>query len=114
MCGLAVTVVDGEITKVRPDQDHPVSRGFACNKGLLTLDIHRDPDRLERPLRRGPTGWEEASWEDVASEIADRLRHVISRHGPQSVAVYLGNPNAFNPLAGPAAATFLLSLGSAR
>ena len=51
MCGLEVTVTDGEITKVRPDSDHPVSKGFACNKGLLSLDIHHDPDRLDHPLR---------------------------------------------------------------
>ena len=39
---------------------------------------------------------------------------VIDRHGPESVAIYLGNPNAFNCLAGPAGALFLLSLGSTR
>ncbi len=112
MCGLAVTVTDGEITKVRPDRDHPVSQGFACNKGLLTLDVHRDPDRLDHPMRRTASGWEQVSWADATTEVADRLRDVIDRHGPEAVAVYIGNPNAFNPLAGPAAAMFLLSLGS--
>ena len=44
--------------------------------------------------------------------LIDRIRlgEVIDRHGPGAVALYLGNPNAFNPLAGPAAAMFLLSL----
>jgi anaerobic selenocysteine-containing dehydrogenase len=114
MCGLEVTVTDGEITKVRGDTDHPVSKGFACNKGLLSLDIHRDPDRLNHPLRRTDAGWEEASWPDAVADVADRLREVIDRHGPESVAIYLGNPNAFNCVAGPAGALFLLSLGSTR
>ena len=114
MCGLEVTVTDGEITKVRPDGDHPVSKGFACNKGLLSLDIHHDPDRLDHPLRRTGDGWEQISWADAVDDVASGLRDVIDRHGPESVAIYLGNPNAFNCLAGPAGALFLLTLGSTR
>lgn len=114
MCGLEVTVAGGEVTKVRADGGHPVSRGFACNKGLLTLDIHRDPDRLDHPLVRTADGWRVTSWPDAVDEVADRLRSVVDRHGPESVAIYLGNPNAFNCMAGPAAVMFLLSLGSTR
>ncbi len=125
MCGLEVTVTDDEITKVRPDRGHPVSQGFACNKGLLTLDIHRDPDRLDHPMRRtsgidgaepseGPADWAQITWPDAIAEIRDRLQAVVDEHGPESVAVYLGNPNAFNCLAGPAAALFALSLGSTK
>ena len=114
MCGLEVTVTDGAITKVRPDGEHPVSKGFACNKGLLSLDIHRDPARLDRPLHRGDDGWAPQSWDDAAAGIAERLRAVIDEHGPESVAVYIGNPAAFNATAGPAAAMFLLSLGGTR
>ena len=114
MCGLEVTIADGEITKVRPDSDHPVSKGFACNKGLLTLDIHRDPDRLDHPLGRTADGWEQVSWTEAIATVAGGLRAVIDRHGPDAVAIYLGNPNAFNCLAGPAGALFVLALGSTR
>ena len=114
MCGLEVTLTDGRISKVRGDSDHPVSKGFACNKGLLALDIHHDPDRLDHPLRRTDAGWEQVSWPDAVADVADRLRAVIDEHGPESVAIYLGNPNAFNCLAGPAGALFVLSLGSTR
>ena len=92
MCGLTVTVTDGEVTKVRPDRDHPVSQGFACNKGLLTLDVHADPDRLDEPMRRRGTEWETVSWPEATAEVADRLRDVLDRHGPESVAIYLGWP----------------------
>jgi anaerobic selenocysteine-containing dehydrogenase len=112
MCGLVVTVTDGEITKVRADADHPVSKGFACSKGLLSLDVHRDPDRLNHPLRRVGNEWEQVSWPDAVADIATRLQTIIEEHGPESVAMYLGNPNAFNCLSGPAGVMFLLSLGS--
>lgn len=114
MCGLSVSVADGEVTKVRGDRGHPVSQGFACNKGLLYLDVHRDEHRLDHPLRRTGDGFEPVAWPDAVDDVADRLRAVVDRHGPGAVAVYIGNPNAFNVLAGPAAALFLLSLGSAR
>jgi anaerobic selenocysteine-containing dehydrogenase len=70
MCGLVVTVTDGEITKVRADADHPVSKGFACSKGLVALDVHQDPDRLNHPLRKVGTEWEQVSWPDATADIA--------------------------------------------
>ena len=42
-CGLVAEVAGGEIQKLRPDRDHPVTKGFACHKGMAGLDIHRDP-----------------------------------------------------------------------
>lgn len=114
MCGLTATVSDGRLIKVRGDAEHPVSAGFACNKGLLAVDIHHDPDRLDVPLRKSDHGWDELSWATATTEIAARLKTVIGKHGPQSVALYLGNPNAFNITAGPSAVMFLLGLGSDR
>ncbi len=115
-CGIVVTVDDtGRVGKVRPDDSHPVTRGFACNKGLLATEVHRDPDRLDRPLARGEGGtWAETSWDVALDGIASRLRAVIDEHGPSGVAVYLGNPTAFNATAGIAGAMFLRLLGSDR
>ena len=48
------------MTALRPDAEHPVTKGYACHKGIATLDIHHDPDRLDRPMRREPDGsWTE-------------------------------------------------------
>jgi anaerobic selenocysteine-containing dehydrogenase len=97
-CGLVATVDAGAITAVRPDREHPVSQGWACNKGIATLDVHRDPDRLSHPLRRGAAGFARVSWDGALAEIADRLRLLKARHGDWSTAVYIGNPTAFNAL----------------
>jgi len=87
-CGLVARVEDGELVAVAPDRDHPVSKGFACHKGIAGLDIHRDPNRVNRPQRRRADGrFEEA---------------------------YIGNPTAFNTLAGPAIGSFLGQLGVRR
>jgi len=113
-CGLVATITSGELTAVRPDRDHPVSRGWACNKGIATLDVHRDPDRLSRPLRRhrDAIGFDPVSWDDAMAGIAERMRAIKARHGDWATAVYIGNPTAFNALVSVGTTPFLHGLGT--
>ena len=114
-CGLVAHTDDrGALTALRPDHDHPGTRGFACSNGLLAAEVHRDPSRLRRPQRRSEAGFRDVSWGEATEEIAARLRDVIDRHGPRSVGVYLGNPNAFNALVAVGAMQFAASIGSDR
>src|SRR5829696_1218391 len=97
LCGMVATVEDGELTKLRPDPDHPLSRGYACPKGIAMQEVVNDPDRVLRPLRRKRDGgFEEVSWESAMTDIADRLSEVLDEHGKESVAWYMGNPGAFS------------------
>lgn len=114
-CGLVAHVEGGEITKLLPDREHPVTRGFACHKGLATLDIHRDPDRLARPQRRNAAGgFEDVSWDAAITGIARKLTGLREAHGPDAIAGYLGNPLAFNALAAPATGSLLAQIGTRR
>ncbi len=54
LCGLVATVQDGELVKLRPDPDHPLSKGFACPKGIAMTGVQNDPDRVIYPQRRLP------------------------------------------------------------
>jgi anaerobic selenocysteine-containing dehydrogenase len=114
-CGLIAEVEGGEITRLSPDREHPVTEGFACHKGLAALDIHRDRDRLDRPERRGAGGrWQAIDWETASAEIAERVAGLRDAHGADAIGFYLGNPLAFNALAGPAIGSFVSQLGSRR
>lgn len=113
-CGLVATVEGGTVVDLRADADHPVTKGFACAKGLASLDIHRDPDRLNAPAHRIDGGWKTVSWPEAIDGVADALRDIIDRHGPEAVASYIGNPSAFNTLVGPAAGAFLGQIGVTR
>ena len=111
-CGLIAHVKDGELVRLRPDKDNPITRGFACNKGLAGDEIHRDPDRVNYPLRRRADGeFERVSWDEAIGDIAARLQAIQSEHGPNSFAPYIGNPTAFNTLAGPAMGALFAQLG---
>lgn len=109
-CGLVATVEGNELVKLAPDRAHPITRGFACNKGIAGLDVHRDADRLDHPLRRGTHGFERAAWDAALDDVAARLGAIVERHGPGAVAWYMGNPTAFNTLAGPAVGAFFAQI----
>ena len=65
-CGLAIDVEGDRIVAVRPDDDDPVSRGYVCPKGMAIADVHHDPDRLRRPMRRDANGgFREIPWEEA-------------------------------------------------
>ncbi len=94
MCGLEVTVTDGEISGIRGHRGDPLSRGHICPKGVALQDLHADPDRLRRPLRRRGTTWEEIGWDEAIPLVARRLAAIQREHGRDAVGVYLGNPNS--------------------
>jgi formate dehydrogenase len=96
-CGMVATVEDDRITKLRPDPDHPLSRGYACPKGIAMLDVQNDPDRVLYPLKKGPDGeFQRVSWDEAYDDIGERLRAIIARNGKKSVGWYMGNPGAFS------------------
>jgi anaerobic selenocysteine-containing dehydrogenase len=107
-CALIATVSDGELISLKPDREHPVTKGFACHKGLATLGLHKDPDRLNYPQKRVGEAFERISWDEAGRDIAARLADIKARHGNDAVASYAGNPLAFNALAGPAIGSFLI------
>jgi anaerobic selenocysteine-containing dehydrogenase len=112
-CGLLAQVENGRLASVRPDRQHPISKGWACNKGIATFDIHHDPDRLSHPLKRTARGtFERISWDQAIAQITDRLRAILTERGEWATAVYLGNPLAFNALANSGIGPFVGGLGT--
>ncbi|WP_205474772.1 molybdopterin-dependent oxidoreductase [Nocardioides sp. SYSU D00038] len=97
ICGLQVTVDGGVVTGIRGNPDDPLSRGHICPKGVALADVHADPDRLRRPVRRVGRGaaatWQEIGWDEALDLVAEGLAGAVERGGRDAVAVYLGNPN---------------------
>lgn len=121
LCPLVATLDDaGAAVRLEPDREHPVSKGFACHKGLSFLQVHNDPDRVNTPLRRAnakselPAVFEPVSWDEALADIGTRLRAIRDRHGPDALSVYFGNPVSLNSNAFPLAASLGAQIGSKR
>ncbi len=92
MCGIVVSTDGPRVTDIRGDPDDPFSRGHICPKAVALQDVHDDPDRLRRPMRRQGTEWKEVPWDEALDEAAARLTAVQRAHGRDAVATYSGNP----------------------
>lgn len=96
ICGIAITLRDGDIVTIRGDKDDPFSRGYICPKAYGLKGLHEDPDRLTAPVKRTATGFEEISWDEAFDLAIAGLTRVRDAHGAQALGTYLGNPNAHN------------------
>ncbi|MFL6387840.1 MAG: molybdopterin-dependent oxidoreductase [Terriglobales bacterium] len=91
-CGLEITVAEGRVKRIRGNAADVFSRGYLCPKGVALKDLHEDPDRLRKPLIKRDGRFVEATWDEAFAEIERRLPPIIAKHGPDSVALTLGNP----------------------
>lgn len=114
LCGLEVTVEQGAITKIRPDDDHVATGGFACIKGIRQHEMYTSPDRLTHPMERTGDTWQQVGWDHANAEIGRRVRAIIDEHGPDSVAMYVGTAAGFGVLHPVFAQGFMDGLGSTR
>jgi anaerobic selenocysteine-containing dehydrogenase len=111
LCGMIATVEDGRLVALRPDKDHPLSSGFACQKGIAFTEVQNDPDRVTTPLRRTQAGYDPVSWDEALSDIAVRLTGIVRRDGSGAVGWYMGNPGAFSYAHTFAALMFIKAIG---
>lgn len=93
-CGLEVRVVDGKAVKVDGDPLHPLNQGVCCLRGQASLEMLYSPERIQRPRRqkgqRGSGDWEEISWEEALSFLAEKLSVLRSSGRTHSLAVIHG------------------------
>src|SRR5205823_3200762 len=76
-------------------------------------DVHHDPDRLRRPVRRNAAGhFEEISWDEAFDLVARRIREIRERHGGDAIGFYWGNPTGNNHGALLMLSSFTKALGT--
>jgi anaerobic selenocysteine-containing dehydrogenase len=117
-CPLLAEIDDaGKITKLIPDVGHP-SGSTACHKGLSFIDVHNDPDRANWPQRRlNPRSeargeFVQTAWNSALSDIGKKLNAIREKHGANAIAVYHGNPIAFDSTAAMSYEPFLDAIGT--
>jgi len=101
MCGLVIQTDGDRILDIRGDHNDPLSRGHVCPKAVSLKDIHEDPDRLRKPLKRirsetGVFEHVEIEWSEALDLAAEALASTIQQHGVDAVGAYFGNPSVHN------------------
>ncbi len=99
-CGILVHQdQEGNYTKIIGDKEHPISKGYLCQKATR-LNFYQKQNRLTSPLKRKDDGTFEAiSWDVAIQEIADELVRIRDTHGGHTIA-YAGGGGQGNHMGG--------------
>ncbi|MEZ5709802.1 MAG: molybdopterin-dependent oxidoreductase [Blastomonas sp.] len=113
-CGVRMTIDDNDrIVRIVGDRENPLSKGYACFKGLQAEEAHHGSARLLHPLKRTAEGaFQRIGFEDALDEIAERMRILIDRHGPQAIAGFSGNGAVYNHVTFALFPQWIRALGS--
>ncbi|HUS97389.1 MAG TPA: molybdopterin-dependent oxidoreductase, partial [Hyphomicrobiaceae bacterium] len=98
LCGMTVSVEDGQIASIDGDETNPDSQGFLCMRGKAAHEIVGNKHRLLKPLtraERGSENWSETTWDDALDTIAAHMRSV----GREAVGFWQGHGNFGNDYA---------------
>lgn len=99
-CGLKVDIENGNFVRIRGDEDHPVSKGYICQKAARLEHYQQHGDRLTHPLKRQSDGsFARVSWDEALDDIAQRLLKIREKHGGEAFA-FLGGGGQGNHLGG--------------
>jgi len=87
-CTLELNVRNGRLIKITTARESagPPNYGSLCVKGRFGYDFLQHADRLTKPLVRRDGKLIAVDWEQACRMVADRLREVIQRSGPDAVA----------------------------
>lgn len=111
-CGLTVEIEDGRFKRIRGDEDHPVSKGYICQKAARLEHYQQHDDRLQFPLKRQEDGsFARVSWDEALSDIARRLLDIRKRHGGDAFA-FVGGGGQGNHIGGAYSRQLLAAMKS--
>ena len=89
-CGLLAYVKDERIIDIQGNENHPISKGRLCAKGIAFVQGLTSPERITLPgTRNRLSGPFEAfdNWEQGIDLLAERLRRVKELHGAESLVI---------------------------
>ncbi len=93
------------VHKIEGNPLNPNNYGHICAKGNSGIYALYDPNRVKYPLiragKRGERKWRKASWDEAFDYIREKLKPIIDKFGPSSLAMFMHGTGeeAFSSLA---------------
>lgn len=88
-CGWVATAVDGVLTQLRGNPDHPFSAGELCPKVSKFVGRVNHQDRVLHPLiRTGAKGsgeFREATWDEALDKVVTEFNRIRDKNGGQAI-----------------------------
>jgi len=110
-CGLKVDIKGNKIVEIRADESNPFSHGYSCNKAYAIDKYVSHKQRVTQPMKRLPDGsFENISWDQAIAEIGGKLKNILAKNAPRSVA-YMASGQG-NHLGIPYSLAMLWGMGS--
>lgn len=88
VCSMRAEIIDGKVTKLEGNKEHPITQGFICEKGRKHIDRMYSPLRITKPMKRVKNEFVAISWDEAINTIADKLSSYIDNYGTLSIAQY--------------------------
>ncbi len=111
-CGLEVQIEEGKFIKIKGDEQHPISKGYICQKAARLEHYQNHDDRLRYPLKRQADGsFVRISWETALSEIAQQLNS-IKKQPTGNAFAFVGGGGQGNHWGGVYSSQLLAAMGS--
>lgn len=89
-CGVIVHINNGKIERIVGNPDYPTNRGYTCERPRFAIKWLYHPDQLKHPLKRigerGEGKWERIGWDQALDEVAEKLKQLVNKHGPECLA----------------------------
>jgi len=86
-CGVLFQVFDRKLVGTMPMKTHPVNEGKLCIKGWNLHEHVVSDRRLKSPMLKKDGNLQETTWDEAIQTTADKLKDIIQKYGPDSVAV---------------------------
>ncbi|HUH04448.1 MAG TPA: molybdopterin-dependent oxidoreductase [Kofleriaceae bacterium] len=91
-CGLRVRVIEGRAVRIEGSADNPINQGGVGARGLASLQVLYDPDRLRQPLIRRGTTLEPATWDQALGLVAKQLGELRAGGRARDLVTMSGRP----------------------
>lgn len=112
-CPMEATVEDNRLVALEPDTDNEIYGGYTCIKGRQLIEQVDHHTRVKQSQKKQADG----SFSDIGSaealdEIGDKLKAILEKYGPRSIASYNGTYSYQNSAAHDLARAFHASMDS--